>query len=183
MLVTITRPSSPKRFSPGAPLKTGPYAPYEPYKPYRPAARQRYQGYQPYKPYGHPDHPFKPKKIEDIEQEMTLRDILHKNRLALPEFSFVKAGHDKVIIEIEPHDVQALLDVMDAKNLKYSMDDDELPKSCQYCGTGYTDDEAKKGLCPHCFSVTCDRCGESFNSKRNKRCPHCKNLPDLPDIV
>ncbi len=179
MLVTITRQAAAKKQAAAAPIKFEKYKPYEPYKPYVRYAKAGYQKYQGYKPYGHPDHPFKPKPIEDFDKEMTLRELLHKNRLALPPFSFVKVTADKVIVEIEPSDVQSLLDVVAVKNLEYSLDENELPISCQFCGENYEAEHAKKGLCPHCYSITCKDCGESFSTKHTRKCPHCKVLPGI----
>jgi hypothetical protein len=177
MLVTITRLPAAKKLKAATPVL--PMQRYQPYQKYTPYGSSGYQKYQAYKPYGHPDHPFKPKQFDEIEQAMSLRELLHKNRLALPAFSFVKSAQDRVIVEIDPHDVKALLDVVAVKNLEYSFDDNELPISCQFCGHDYEASEARKGLCPQCYSVTCEECGESYDSKRNSRCPHCKLLPSF----
>lgn len=181
MLVTLILADLPARKEKPEQAVSQPYKPYQPYIPYGQAGHQyassSYKAYQPYKPYGHPDHPYKlnpPRR----EHEAAASDFLEKYRLALPGHSVVRRTPGRVTIDVDPSDIKILMAVLETANVRFSLDEDEIPTDCSLCGHEFSADEAKKGRCPKCHAKTCENCGELYSPKKGK-CPICKSKPSF----
>lgn len=178
MLIRIKRAglrSSLLRPAPSALKPYEPYKPYQPYKPHSPSQAGRYQPYAGYKPYGHAEHSLSPKQVLGGEpaQGDTLKSVLASLKQSLPPFVFVGATPDEVTIDVDPYDIGDFADGIESSGISVecTLDEDELPIHCKWCGKDYTTDE-KNGRCPRCIIKSCSICRQKYNVRKS-RCPRC----------